>query len=191
MGLTTLTDDVLSFWMFDPGGMIGWAWGAVRFRELLASDPSDCLRRKTGSEGMGVDGGRWNHAAGEVFGWDGTSVAEGAVKCWGMVARSKQQLVRKYGARSHVRTIVGVEGFSLVSGPKNRGVNLPLRLLGAFDVLRQLEPSVVDEYHEPMPSAKAVVSDERLRRWGLWNPGRKDANDAVRHLIVLMRDFTK
>jgi hypothetical protein len=186
-----LPGDVLSFWTFDPGGMIGWAWGAVRFSSLLEGDPSSLLRRKAGSEGLGLDSGRWNHAAGEVFGWDGHSVADGAVQCWGMVARSKRELVRRYGARSHVRTIVGVEGFTLMSGAKNRGVNLPLRLLGAFDVLRQVEPSVIDEYHEPQPSAKSVVTDERLRRWGLWNPGRKDANDAVRHLIVLMRDFTK
>ncbi|HEY7413922.1 MAG TPA: hypothetical protein VH593_01920 [Ktedonobacteraceae bacterium] len=37
------------------------------------------------------------------------------------------------------------------------------------------------------PSDKAVITDDRLRRWGWWWPGHDDAMDALRHLIVFLR----
>jgi len=36
-------------------------------------------------------------------------------------------------------------------------------------------------------SGKGVVTDARLRNWGLWQVGQPHANDALRHLIVFLR----
>lgn len=35
--------------------------------------------------------------------------------------------------------------------------------------------------------AKAVVTDKRLRRWGLWIPGNPHARDAIRHALLWQR----
>lgn len=39
------------------------------------------------------------------------------------------------------------------------------------------------------PSQKSVITDERLRRWGLWTPGKTHKNDAMRHLLVFARKW--
>lgn len=39
-----------------------------------------------------------------------------------------------------------------------------------------------------MPSmAKTTATDDRLKRWGLWQSGKPHANDAIRHGVVALR----
>lgn len=37
------------------------------------------------------------------------------------------------------------------------------------------------------PSERSVITDLRLKNWWLWSPGKKDANAAMKHLLVWMR----
>jgi hypothetical protein len=37
------------------------------------------------------------------------------------------------------------------------------------------------------PSERSVITDKRLKDWGLWYPGRKDVNAAMKHLLVWIR----
>lgn len=37
------------------------------------------------------------------------------------------------------------------------------------------------------PSEMSVITDERLHRWELWIPGKKDARAALKHLLVYLR----
>lgn len=37
------------------------------------------------------------------------------------------------------------------------------------------------------PSERSVITPERLKRWGLWTPGKKDAMSAMQHLITYLR----
>lgn len=65
--------------------------------------------------------------------------------------------------------------------------------------LAQLSPvqigSVLDfelgKLHMPVewqtPSERSVMTDARLRGWGLWTPGKPHQMDALRHLLVFAR----
>lgn len=86
--------------------------------------------------------------------------------------------------RIRYRTIFVNEGYVPSSTAKHGSIRLPDRLGAA---LVQELTSLVDEVHEQMPSAKAVVTDERLRRHGLWVPFQPHAMDAVRHSVVRLR----
>lgn len=35
--------------------------------------------------------------------------------------------------------------------------------------------------------AKSTANDERMRRWGLWTPGKPHGNDAMRHAVTFLR----
>lgn len=37
------------------------------------------------------------------------------------------------------------------------------------------------------PSERTVATSERLKRWGLWEPGKKDAMAAMQHMVVYLR----
>lgn len=38
-----------------------------------------------------------------------------------------------------------------------------------------------------MPSEMSVATDQRLKRWGLWFPGKPHACDAMRHMVIFLR----
>jgi hypothetical protein len=42
-----------------------------------------------------------------------------------------------------------------------------------------------------LPSDMSVITDDRLRRWGLWEPGKKHSRDAWKHWVVRLRKMEK
>ncbi len=62
----------------------------------------------------------------------------------------------------------------------------PARIGGAIDYACSgfaWEPTV--EWQTP--SQMGVITDTRLKHWGLWLPGKKDARAALKHLLIYMR----
>lgn len=81
-----------------------------------------------------------------------------------------------------------VEGFQFRSETMQTSANASLELIGA---LRYLAYRKGWEFIEQQASERSVVTNERLKRWGLWTPGpakRMDhQRDALRHLCVYRR----
>lgn len=77
-----------------------------------------------------------------------------------------------------------MEGFVMSPSAKRSNSRYPEQVMSA---VRQQCLGSFDEEHEQMPSAKAVVNNDRLERHGLWLPGKPHAMDALRHLVVRLR----
>lgn len=86
--------------------------------------------------------------------------------------------------RLKYKTVFVKEGYLNSPKAKLQTAMLPSKINAAVD---QAIYGLVDECYEQMPSAKSVVSDDRLKRHGLWLPGKPHATDAVRHLVVRLR----
>lgn len=41
--------------------------------------------------------------------------------------------------------------------------------------------------YQSAAQAKGVVTDKRLKSWGLWVPGQQHARDAIRHAVTYLR----
>lgn len=62
-----------------------------------------------------------------------------------------------------------------------------LRLIGGIDMLCKLSPIILGT-NEPIPiryqmasEAKGFCTDDKLKRWGMWQKGMRHSRDAVRH----------
>jgi hypothetical protein len=67
----------------------------------------------------------------------------------------------------------------------------PIRVASAMEALalrRDLRPWVRIEYQMPS-AAKKYVTNERMRRWGLWVRGSEHKRDATRHLAKKVSDI--
>lgn len=93
------------------------------------------------------------------------------------------RLQRAWPGMRYVKVLV-LEGFVMSPKAKVSSARFPEQVMAAC---RQQSSFRFDEVVEQMPSAKAVVNDDRLKRHGLWVPGKPHAMDAVRHEIVRLR----
>lgn len=57
-----------------------------------------------------------------------------------------------------------------------------LKIIGALEYLAHL--GGCDVYLQTPGDAKRFATDSRLKKAGMWTPGRKHANDAARHLFM-------
>jgi len=95
-----------------------------------------------------------------------------------------------------VRTILVYEGFVLHPYANLHSDALsPVELAAKLTFYLWLEPETDGKVDVRMqlPSEMQVISDDMLRRWGLWQPGKSndDAMPALKHLIVLSRKLQK
>lgn len=63
----------------------------------------------------------------------------------------------------------------------------PVRINAKVGLAVSLYKPGVQIVEQSASQAKGVITDERLKRWGLWVEGHKDARDALRHLVVFGR----
>jgi hypothetical protein len=74
------------------------------------------------------------------------------------------------------------ESFTLREGVY--GVDLsPTYIIGALEALHESDDIIYQE-----PSMKPLCDDERLKKMGLYVPGRGHAMDAVRHGVIYLRN---
>jgi len=82
--------------------------------------------------------------------------------------------------------VIGCEGFSLEMLSRDYALLEPVRFLAVLqDRLRETGVRVEVQ----MPGERKVVTDERLKLWGLWLPGLGHGTDAQRHGLVYLRKF--
>jgi hypothetical protein len=92
---------------------------------------------------------------------------------------------------------VVIEDFVLRQYSADRDLLAPVRITSrieqTIDLLLQYgyEPEdrrgVLPIFKQLPALAKSTCTDARMRRWGVWTPGRPHANDALRHSITFLR----
>jgi hypothetical protein len=105
-------------------------------------------------------------------------------------AASISGLVAAFADTSHWKIPVVVESFVLRKFSMDASLLSPVRMiekiksdLRAWDAdsgLHQL-------FFQQPATAKRIVTDQRLDRWGLYVPGSEHARDALRHAVTLLR----
>lgn len=65
----------------------------------------------------------------------------------------------------------------------------PVRIGFGVDLLLGMSPKFSGQVIWQQPSDIGVITDDRLRAWGLWLPGQinKDIRAAMKHLIIYLR----
>lgn len=149
----------------DPGVTSGWA-----YVDLEESDV-DVLRARGTTVWLQQWGGARRVRAGQVEDKDEVANAE--------------KLMQAIG--SDEVSMLAVESFEL----------RPRRMLKGRGALSSPRVGAVLRLHfgqryveQQASAAKGVITDDRLREWGLWVVGQEHARDAVRHLVLLLRRVT-
>jgi hypothetical protein len=91
-----------------------------------------------------------------------------------------------------IASIVAVESFDLRERTKAKSLLAPVRITARLQdrlQARDFKGEFRNDGRHSPSSAKSIVTDERLREWGLWVPGSPHVRDAMRHLLVLMRSI--
>lgn len=86
--------------------------------------------------------------------------------------------------------VIGCEGFSLAMQSRDPDLLEPVRFLAVLqDRMRGTPYGEAVGVQVQMPSERIVISDERLKLWGLWTPGLNHGRDAQKHALAFLRRF--
>jgi hypothetical protein len=92
--------------------------------------------------------------------------------------------------------VIGYEGFSLQMLSTDPALLEPVRFeavlldrLAAASAAASTAAGGGVVAHRQMPGERTVITDARLRLWGLWVPGMDHGRDALRHALVFLRRF--
>lgn len=80
-----------------------------------------------------------------------------------------------------------IEDFILRERTMSKSLLSPVRMAARLETLLEIRSEAFGIPLQQPSSAKSVVTDERMRRWGLWIKGQQHARDACRHLILRLR----
>jgi hypothetical protein len=116
------------------------------------------------------------------------SEAQAAEEIWSTCLMCSEMGARvSKGLVSSVTDIV-IEDFILRERTSSRDLLSPVRLTAQLVLLAQQERKRMRLHFSP-PAGKSVVSDERLKRWGLYTT-KPHARDALRHLVLTLRTLS-
>jgi len=102
-------------------------------------------------------------------------------------------LVKKYGGPAGLA--IGIEDFILQSSIKDRHLLAPVRLTASIEYalwrgLKEHDGEVRKRtwaHKQSANDAKNVMTDERLKLWGMYTPGPDHIRDATRHSLLWLR----
>lgn len=173
----------VSVFTIDPGTDTGWAWCCLGWKELKRYGPEKALRRVFNGGGGDVRF-RW----GEINTMQGDIETAQDVLIQAMICSKMGNRVSS--GRVPCLTHVVIENFSFREKTKSRHLLTPIRVGAAFEAFMLMENDLrYTKVSYQMPAEMSIITDERQRRWGLWLPGKKDANVAIKHLIIKLRSL--
>lgn len=175
----------------DPGETTGWAAAVV---DLYRNESAGIEEAK--AEGLWFSGQvetirkarEPNHET-----WADEDVQVSAELGETLAAMKVAKLVRQFRDKVSQRSIHGpvevvFEDFILRERTKNRNLLSPVRMTSAITTALEFTPGDYQlEVMQSPSNAKTTMTDDRLRRLGLWLPGQPHARDATRHLVLYMR----
>lgn len=164
MERTNGPERVLELLAYDPGGTTGWA------RVWL---PTASLAPK------GSVLGALEFEVGQI---------EGSDRIQG------KELARQLGAFDGP---VVIEDFVLRKFSRDQDLLAPVRMTARIKQIIELlcqygyekedQHRVLPVFKQQPSLAMSTCTDDRMRRWGLWTPGKPHANDALRHAVTFLR----
>jgi hypothetical protein len=166
----------------DPGTHTGVAWALVSVRQVkelgwkraLAACRSDQVRE------------RW--AMYEVA---GSTEDRSVDQLLELLDRFRYfSSVASAGRISEISHIV-TEDFILRERTMERSLLSPVRITEKLEYALHSSGSSSTLSRYSAADAKTIVTDERLKRWGLYDPKSKHARDALRQLIMKMRELSE
>jgi len=170
----------------DPGGTTGWACVEFEGQDVRRARVDNILKdRKTrwASGEIASVGPRPNEPSGGDRYADGGEV---------FAARQAVEKIEKFRP-----SVLVIEDFILDMGRASGKRNLlsPVRLTSMIEYGLRISP--VEEVRwlaapgrlefQSAANAKTVVTNSRLRQWGLWKVGEQHARDAIRHAVLYLR----
>lgn len=185
----------LSVFCIDPGETTGWAWALVSYQELRSVGSGDLLwpdlvgrlqrteRFQAGEESVYRGPLSASSPAAQV-------AQSEAMTCLGVGIQLEQlHLTSARVSRGSVGwvTDVVIEDFILRQGTKDRSLLSPVRLTAGIvqEVLRS--EKLIGLTILSASDSKSTITDDRLRRLGLWIVGQQHARDACRLLMLFLR----
>lgn len=171
----------LSAFAIDPGGVSGWAWVCC---ELRGGAPiNGALDAVQVARGLNEKMCFW----GEVSGPENQQVQE-LVR----ILRLAHQRAASF-AHARIQRATIIESFSLRERTQDSSLLAPVRIASKLDLWVEMEDGLSDGnmVTYQTPADKEVISDDRLKRWGLWIPGKKDARAALKHLLLFLRTCSR
>ena len=159
---------MISLFTVDPGVETGWCWCLVP----NVRDPKDEMPEA-------LDKG-WLHT-GQMLGDENLQAMRLSSLC-----RRSAAFARR-ASHEPITTWMVCESFQLRERTSDPSLLSPVRIQSKLELLLHMKRIRVDDYTTQQPSQKSVITDERLRRWGLWLPGKPHACDAMRHAAIRLR----
>lgn len=143
----------------DPGGTTGWVYGQVQMNGSAHHQLAVAVLK--GRMAYGQFKGSENGAIDQML-----------------------QLIKEHKAETVV-----IEDYVVRLPYKNthRAGLSPARIGAGLAYALSGVPSVTQVKFQ-MPSQMAVITDDRLKAWGLWLPGKPHACDAMRHMVIYLRN---
>lgn len=172
---------------FDPGVTTGWAWHAASKESLLSVGAAASLRdmRKDVALGdmshigrgldLGFEFGEIERPTGEF--------------CEDAVTDSQMGLIRQAFVAYQVDVmdtfVVVTEDFILRNDSRDRDLLAPVRLNAKLEA--SMRGTGLHMFLQQPSDAKRTITDERLKRWNVYQAGSDHIKDAQRHGILFMR----
>lgn len=160
----------------DPGVTTGVAWACVGRKEL----------RDLGAHGAllsAMNHGRWQGE--DIRGANDTARAN-AIFMW--LNGRHEATFRVTNDYMRAVGVVVIEDFVRREDTTDPSLLAPVRIMERLLQAWDGDESMVVFKQQPS-QAKAVVTDHRLKDWGLWSKGSRHVRDANRHLIILLRNI--
>jgi hypothetical protein len=155
---------------FDPGITTGWAVVRVPIKQLL-------LLGQVGAVSyMQVSTGQFR----------GDTTSERVDNALAVTRKAYEELADEEDVM-----VVGHEGFTLRMLSADPELLEPVRWLAVWDDrFAPPRPEFPLPVERQDPSMMAVIGDDRLRLWGLWQSGREHGRAALKHALVYCRRFS-
>lgn len=161
---------------FDPGGTTGWCVLRMDWDVLVTRGFTELVLG-------GVNPDRFAWRVGEFLGSENHQVDMMMALLRGVWADGSFHLGEDSDA-----CVVGVEDFILQMMSMDRSLLSPVRITAAFNYAGRALP--MPRLLHSANDAKKVVTDDRLRRWGLWS-NATHTRDATRHAALVARKFVE
>lgn len=178
-----------SIFCIDPGVSSGWVWVCVGKKEVARYGVEAALLRVKEEPPNTIKGsspGDVRFRMGEVKepeAWvNASELMVEMLVCQHMASRVT-------GGKISQMSSVTCESFTFREKTKSRYMLVPIRVAAMFEAYLRIGSETRDiamDYRSSSDS-KSTVTDERLRRWGLWVPGDDHRRDAMRLAIITLR----
>lgn len=183
---------VMVIFAIDPGVATGWTGLKVPLgliptlgvsRTLVRCRHRHGTLRRSGVQPVGAAGGAWSSTDSQHV-TDLLDTARGIYTDWMPDEEDDDE------EHDRFRFIFVMEGFDLRINNMDPDLLAPVRVASVFMDRLMMGQSAMRVSFQKVSDAKKTVTDDRLRRWGMYDPSSgTHARDSDRHAILFLRRF--